>query len=118
MGIRTVCLVLAVVASGWLQWAFLAGAIVLPYVAVVMANAGRERAAEPEVPGLPALTSGPADGAGPVYGGAGPSGARGSDGADRPDGADDVSSSDDARSSDAAHPHATGAGRPREARDG
>lgn len=42
MGIRTACLVLAVVIEGPLRWVFLAGAIVLPYVAVVLANAGRE----------------------------------------------------------------------------
>ena len=43
MGIRTACLVLAVLVEGPLRWVLLAGAIVLPYVAVVMANAGRER---------------------------------------------------------------------------
>lgn len=42
MGIRTACLVLAVVVEGPLRWVFLAGAIFLPYVAVVFANAGRE----------------------------------------------------------------------------
>lgn len=42
MSIRTVCFLGAVVAQGWLRWALLAGAVVLPYVAVVMANAGRE----------------------------------------------------------------------------
>jgi Flp pilus assembly protein TadB len=42
MGIRTVCFVLAVVASGWLRWAFIAGAVLLPYFAVVIANGGRE----------------------------------------------------------------------------
>lgn len=61
MGIRTLCLILAVVATGWLQWAFLAGAIILPYVAVVMANAGPARAAAPEFPGPPALPGGPVD---------------------------------------------------------
>ena len=48
MGIRTACLVLAVLVDGPLRWAFLAGAILLPYVAVVMANAGRERAEPPQ----------------------------------------------------------------------
>lgn len=43
MSIRTACLVLAVLVEGPLRWVFLAGAILLPYVAVVMANAGRER---------------------------------------------------------------------------
>ncbi len=39
MGIRTVCFVLAIVASGWLRWSLVAAAVVLPYVAVVLANA-------------------------------------------------------------------------------
>ena len=44
MAIRTVCFILAIVASGWLRWALVAAAVFLPYVAVVMANAGRSRA--------------------------------------------------------------------------
>ncbi len=44
MAIRTVCFVGAILASGWLRWALVAGAVVLPYVAVVMANAGRKSA--------------------------------------------------------------------------
>jgi hypothetical protein len=41
MGIRTVCLVLAIfVAHGWLRLIFIAGAIALPWFAVVLANAG------------------------------------------------------------------------------
>jgi Flp pilus assembly protein TadB len=45
MGIRTLCFVaVAVIAMshvgpGWLPWIFVVGAVVLPYVAVVMANA-------------------------------------------------------------------------------
>jgi Flp pilus assembly protein TadB len=45
MGIRTLCfLVVAVLAMthagpGWLPWIFVVGAVVLPYIAVVMANA-------------------------------------------------------------------------------
>ena len=39
MGIRTVCVVLAVVVPGPLRWVFIVGAIGLPYVAVIMANA-------------------------------------------------------------------------------
>lgn len=42
MSIRTACFLGAVIASGWLRWALLAGAVFLPYIAVVMANAGRE----------------------------------------------------------------------------
>jgi Flp pilus assembly protein TadB len=52
MGIRTICVLLAVVVEGWLRWVFVIGAIGLPYVAVVMANARGEpsssrRAARP-----------------------------------------------------------------------
>ena len=40
MGVRTICFVGAIlVGSGWLMWTLIAGALVLPYVAVVMANA-------------------------------------------------------------------------------
>ena len=39
MGIRTACFVGAVVASGVLRWVLVGAAFVLPYVAVVMANA-------------------------------------------------------------------------------
>jgi len=42
MGIRTGCFVAAIVASGWLRWVLVAGAVFLPYIAVVIANAGRE----------------------------------------------------------------------------
>lgn len=38
MGIRMVCLVLAFVVHGWLAWVFVAGAVLLPYVAVLLAN--------------------------------------------------------------------------------
>lgn len=41
MTIRTVCFVLTVVSIGhWFMWVFLVGALVLPYIAVVMANTG------------------------------------------------------------------------------
>jgi hypothetical protein len=43
MSVRTVCFVLAVVFEGPVRWVFLAAAVVLPYVAVVMANAGPRR---------------------------------------------------------------------------
>lgn len=42
MGVRTLCFVLAVATDGTLRWIFAVAAIVLPYVAVVMANAGGE----------------------------------------------------------------------------
>lgn len=47
MGVRTGFLVLAVVTPSPWWWLFVAGAVVLPYVAVVIANAGRERDEEP-----------------------------------------------------------------------
>ncbi len=52
MAIRTVCFVLAVVFRGMppLMWAFIIASFVLPYVAVVMANAGS--AADPGGPDL------------------------------------------------------------------
>jgi len=41
MGIRTLCFLLALVfRTSWVVWVFLAASIFLPYVAVVIANAG------------------------------------------------------------------------------
>ena len=45
MGVRTACFVLAVVVfvttgQGWVMWGLVIASFVLPYVAVVMANAG------------------------------------------------------------------------------
>lgn len=41
MTIRTVCFLLSVFTMGhWVMWVFLAGAVFLPYVAVVLANGG------------------------------------------------------------------------------
>jgi hypothetical protein len=39
MSLRTVCFIGAVLTEGWVRWVLVAGAVVLPYVAVVMANA-------------------------------------------------------------------------------
>ena len=40
MGIRTACFVLAIVSIGhWFMWFFIAASFLLPYVAVVLANA-------------------------------------------------------------------------------
>ena len=39
MSIRTMCVICAVLIQGPLRWVFIAGAVLLPYVAVVMANA-------------------------------------------------------------------------------
>jgi Flp pilus assembly protein TadB len=47
MGIRVLCFALAVLTWNhiplWLSVVFIVGAVVLPYVAVILANAGRER---------------------------------------------------------------------------
>lgn len=45
MGIRTACFMLAVVTQGWIRWTCVALAVVLPYIAVVFANAHSPRAA-------------------------------------------------------------------------
>lgn len=45
MSIRVLCFVLCIIFTGWLRWAFFVGALVLPWFAVVIANAGRENAA-------------------------------------------------------------------------
>jgi Protein of unknown function (DUF3099) len=42
MMIRTACFVLAVILPSPYRWISLSGALVLPYIAVVVANAGRE----------------------------------------------------------------------------
>lgn len=43
MGIRTLCFVLAIVTDGPLRWVLVAGAVFLPYIAVVLANATDRR---------------------------------------------------------------------------
>ena len=48
MGLRTVCFIGATVVSGPLRWILIVGAVLLPYLAVVFANAGRaSRASAP-----------------------------------------------------------------------
>lgn len=42
MGIRMVCLVLVFFVEGWLQWVVIAGAVFLPYFAVIIANGGSD----------------------------------------------------------------------------
>ncbi|EWT01799.1 hypothetical protein N865_08035 [Intrasporangium oryzae NRRL B-24470] len=39
MGIRVACFGLLFVTTGWMRWVAIAGAVVLPYFAVVVANA-------------------------------------------------------------------------------
>lgn len=44
MAVRTACFLAAIaVGPGWLRWVLVVGAVVLPYVAVVMANAARTK---------------------------------------------------------------------------
>jgi hypothetical protein len=43
MLVRTVCFVGAVFADGLLRWLLVAGALFLPYIAVVLANAGVQK---------------------------------------------------------------------------
>ena len=62
MGIRIACLVLMVVVQpfGWYTWVFAAGAVFLPYIAVVIANVGKdahESTAENPAQALPAPTA-------------------------------------------------------------
>jgi Protein of unknown function (DUF3099) len=46
MTIRVVCIVVAIFVEGWLMWLAFAGAIFLPYFAVVLANAQGPRPGE------------------------------------------------------------------------
>lgn len=51
MTIRVVCIVLAMVVQGWLMWICFAGAILLPYFAVVIANgvgSGQDQSSAPK----------------------------------------------------------------------
>ena len=63
MSIRVVCFLGAVALDHWTRWLLVAGAVVLPYTAVLLANAGRERVADPgtfmTAPALPAGAPGP-----------------------------------------------------------
>lgn len=44
MAIRTVCFIAAVaVGPGWVRWALVAGAVFLPFLAVVIANAENQK---------------------------------------------------------------------------
>jgi hypothetical protein len=44
MGFRTVCFVTAVIIGhGWVMWVLIVAALILPYVAVVMANAASSK---------------------------------------------------------------------------
>jgi len=66
MGFRTLCFPMAVLTEGWVRWTFVAAALVVPYFAVIIANAGRERV--DALPATPVLNTQPAlpPGAGPI----------------------------------------------------
>ena len=51
MSIRMACFVLVFFVPGWWKLVFGIGAVVLPYVAVVLANAGSSGAVQPRSPG-------------------------------------------------------------------
>lgn len=67
MSIRVVCIIGAVVVDGWVRWALVAAAVVLPYSAVLIANSGRDQVTHDTSPvtpqAAPALTELPAPGA-------------------------------------------------------
>lgn len=64
MGIRTVCFVLAIVIQNPVRWAFVGAAFVLPYVAVVIANAASrgDSATVPVDDGKHQITTGRSEG--------------------------------------------------------
>jgi hypothetical protein len=53
MGIRTACFIGAFVTQGVFRWVLIVAAVLLPYVAVVVANAGRERTKNGPAPYVP-----------------------------------------------------------------
>ena len=68
MSLRTVCFIAAVLTEGWVRWVLVACAVVLPYVAVVMANAVSTKSdgfALHPGPGPRNELSGPTDSEGP-----------------------------------------------------
>lgn len=50
MGIRTICLICAVVIQGPIRWVFVAAAVFLPYFAVIGANSPVRKSAPVETP--------------------------------------------------------------------
>ncbi|MGV8911000.1 MAG: DUF3099 domain-containing protein [Rhodoglobus sp.] len=62
MGIRVVCVLLCVFVRGWWLVLPILGAVVLPYVAVVLANVTTRRSSAVNAPGQFALGSMPSSG--------------------------------------------------------
>ena len=50
MGIRTACFIGAILVSGWLPWVLSAGAVILPYIAVVVANQVTQKSSRDMIP--------------------------------------------------------------------
>ena len=48
MLIRTGCFIGAIFTDGVIRWVLIAGSIILPYIAVVIANAGQEQSFTPD----------------------------------------------------------------------
>ena len=48
MAIRTACFIGAIFTNGILRWLLIAGSLILPYIAVVVANAGHEQSFAPD----------------------------------------------------------------------
>lgn len=67
MSIRVVCIIGAVLVDGWVRWALVAAAVVLPYSAVLIANSGRDQVTHDTSPvtppAAPTLTELPVPGA-------------------------------------------------------
>ncbi len=66
MGFRTVCFVAMVFVDGPMRWVLFAGAVLLPYVAVIVANQANQRTLHDDRVGSgsidrPQLTTGPED---------------------------------------------------------
>lgn len=62
MSIRVACFLGAVVLDHWTRWILVVAAVILPYTAVLVANAGRPRASDPGTGVVPlGLTAGPSE---------------------------------------------------------
>jgi hypothetical protein len=62
MGIRVACILACVFTSGWVQIVCIVGAVILPSIAVMIANAKGAPGGTPERPGPSALPPGPTPG--------------------------------------------------------
>lgn len=60
MSLRVVCFLGAALIDHWTRWLLLVGAVVLPYIAVVLANAGRSPGEDPGTFVEPRHLEGPA----------------------------------------------------------